>query len=298
MMQPSLLQRIARRLDKTLASAFFLDQWVILTARQQHFRSMRWEAFRPLLPDKDRYWGDPFPVQRDGRTYVFVEEKVYAAGRGHIACLELDGDGRLVSQAVALQRDYHLSYPFIFPHGDGLFMIPESAANRSVELYRCARFPDRWELVRPLLRDVYAVDATLLEHDGVTWLFANVKEPGGSSLNALHLFRAESPLAEKWVPHPRNPVVRDLGSARPAGRIFLDQGELIRPSQDSLRRYGHSLKFNRITALTAEHYGEQLVASFAPRGGRVRATHTFNQAGGLTVIDAVLRRPKWNWGSG
>ena len=31
MMQPSLLQRVMRRLDKTLASAFFIDQWVILT---------------------------------------------------------------------------------------------------------------------------------------------------------------------------------------------------------------------------------------------------------------------------
>ena len=191
-----------------------------------------------------------------------------------------------------LEREYHMSYPFLFEHEGALFMMPETAANRTIEVYRCARFPDRWEFSKTLMRDLYAVDATLLQHRGRYWLFANVREPGGSSLNALHLFWAQSPLADLWTPHPRNPVVQDIGSARPAGNIFLEDGQLIRPAQDSSRRYGGSLRFNRITTLTEEDYGEETVAVFAPGGGKVRATHTFNQAGGLTVIDAVLRRPK------
>ena len=148
---------------------------------------------------------------------------MYATGRGHIACLELDEDGALASQQVVLQRDYHLSYPFIFEGGTELYMIPETAANRTVELYRCERFPDRWGFVKVLLRDLYAVDATLLEADGGAWLFANVKESGGSSLNALHLFRGASPLADDWRPHPKNPVVQDhrLGEA---GRANIHAG--------------------------------------------------------------------------
>jgi hypothetical protein len=161
-----------------------------------------------------------------------------------------------------------------------------------VELYRCEHFPDRWEFVKVLLRDVYAVDATLLEDEGGAWLFGNVKAPGGSSLNALHLFRAASPLADEWRPHPLNPVVQDLGSARPAGRIFKQDGQWIRPAQDSRRRYGGALTFNRITRLDADGYSEERVAGFAPPGGRIRATHTFNQTNGMTVIDAVIRRRK------
>jgi hypothetical protein len=287
---PILLHRIARRLDKALASPFFIDQWVILTGRGIDYTSLRWDSFTPLIPDKDRYWGDPFVLQRDGRYFVFIEEKLYAAGRGHIACLELAADGSLISQQVVLDRDYHLSYPFVFERRGEVFMIPESAANRTVELYRCVRFPDRWELVKVLLHDIYAVDATLLEHAGKTWLFTNIRKDGGSSLNALHLYWAESPFAETWTSHPRNPIICDIGSARPAGQIFVRDGQLIRPSQDSTRRYGHSLKFNRITQLDEEDYQEETVAAFAPSGGKVRATHTFNQAGGLTVIDAVIRR--------
>jgi hypothetical protein len=290
MMQPSLLQRVMRRLDKELARRFFLDQWVIMIAKQADYRNLRWEDFTPLMPDKDRYWGDPFVIRKDGRHFVYVEEKLYATGRGHIACLELDENGALAEHRVALRRDYHLSYPFVFEHGNELFMIPETAANRTVELYRCERFPDRWGFVKTLLRDVYAVDATLLEDEGGAWLFANVKEPGGSSLNALHLFRGARADADEWRPHPKNPVVRDLGSARPAGRIFRQDGQWIRPAQDSRQRYGHALKFNRITRLDESGYNEECVASFEPRGGNIRATHTFNQADGLTVIDAVMRR--------
>ena len=292
MMQPTFLQRVRRKLDKTIAAWFFIDQWVILTGRGLGYASLSWDAFTPLIPEKDRYWADPFVVERGRRYFVFVEEKLYATGRGHIACLELDRDGRLVSQRVVLEAEHHLSYPFVFEHGNELFMLPESAASRKVELYRCARFPDTWEPASVLMEDVYAVDVTLLDHGGRTWLFANLKEEGGSSLNALHLFWGDSPLARVWHPHPRNPVVRDIGSARPAGRIFIDDGQLIRPSQDSSHRYGHGLKFNRIDQLDGENYSEHTLAALEPRGGRIRATHTFNQAGDLTVIDAVIRRAR------
>ena len=283
---------MARKLDKTLASPFFIDQWVVMTGRGLDYASLQWRALQPLIPGKDRYWGDPFVMQRGGRYYVFVEEKLYTAGRGHIACLTLDADGRLLEQHVVLERPYHLSYPFVFEHQGQVFMLPETAANRTLELYRCTQFPGQWELLKTLMTDVYAVDATLLEQQGKTWLFANVKETGRSSLNALYLFWAESPLANSWTPHPRNPVVRDIASARPAGRVFMQDGQLIRPSQDSSSRYGYALKFNRIMKLNEREYQEETVAAFTPSGGKIRATHTFNQAGGLTVIDAVIRRPK------
>lgn len=292
MMQPSLVQRLSRKLDKTFASLFYIDQWVILSARAAPYNGLRWADFRPIIPDKDRYWGDPFVVQRGPEYYAFIEEKIYATGRGRIACLTLDADGRLISRQVVLERDYHLSYPFVFEQDGQSYMIPESAEQGTVELYRCLHFPHRWEFVRTLLTGIYAVDATHLVHAGRHWLFANVREPGGSSLNSLHLFSADSLEAASWTPHPRNPIVQDIRWARPAGRIFTDRGSLIRPAQDSSRRYGYALRFNRITKLTESDYQEIPEVSFEPQGGKVLATHTFNRAGDLTVIDAVIRRRK------
>jgi hypothetical protein len=292
MTSPSFFQRLRRKLDKTVASWFYIDQWLLLTGRNTTFQSLDWSALRPLLPPKDRYWGDPFVIQRGDCNYLFIEEKLYSTGLGRIACLALDRDGNLLSQQVTLERPYHLSYPFIFEHDRDLFMVPETAGQRTVELYRCSHFPDRWEFVKDLLTDIYAVDATLLQHLGKWWLFANVKVPGGSSLDALHLYSAADLVGESWLPHPLNPIVKDLRSARPAGRIFTENGNLIRPAQDSSSRYGYALKFNRITALSETDYEEVPVSSFTPRGSPYLATHTFNQDGDIAVIDAVLRRRK------
>ena len=292
MTQAPFLRRALRRLDKTLSSLFFLDQWVIMLARGGSFDSLQWSSFQPLIPDKDRYWGDPFMLASDDRYYVFIEEKIYATGLGRIACLTLDRDGRLLSNQVVLERPYHLSYPFILEQGGEIFMLPETAANRSIEIYRCVRFPDRWEFFKTLMKDIYAVDGTLLQYKKRYWLFANVKEENGSSLDALHLFYADSLFSDNWTPHSHNPVVKDLHSARPAGRIFVQAGRLIRPSQDSSRRYGYALCFNHILKLTETEYAETALSEFRPAGGKMLATHTFNQAGELTVVDAVLRRPK------
>ncbi len=292
MRRPSLLQRLSRKIDKTIAEQFFIDQWVILVGPRTDYRSLDWAVLQPLIPPKDRYWADPFILQRDGCYYLFIEEKLYGTGLGRIACLTLDPQGRLTSQQVVLERPYHLSYPFVFKHEGELYMMPESAANRTVELYRCTHFPERWELVKNLLSDVYAVDATLLQHDGKSWLFANVKEPGGSSLDALHLFYADDLLADEWHAHPRNPVMQDIRASRPGGRIFMHEGQLIRPAQDSARRYGYALKFNRITSLSETDYTETTEAAFTPAHSKYLATHTFNQEGEVTVVDAVLRRRK------
>jgi hypothetical protein len=289
---PTPMRRLLRKLDKTWASLFSLDQWIVMAARDLDFRNLEWSAFHPLIPQKDRYWGDPFVVAREGAIHVFVEEKMYATDRGHISCLTLDTDGRLVEHRVVLESDEHMSYPFIFEHAGETYMLPETAARRTVEVFRCTHFPDRWEHAATLMQDIYAVDSTLLKHQGRFWLFSNVRERGGSSLNALHLFWSEDPLSASWTAHPGNPVVHDLGSARPAGAIFYEDGVIVRPAQDSTRRYGGALKFQQITALEEDRYAERTLATFAPPPGRFKATHTFNRTAGWTVIDAVLRRAK------
>jgi len=120
-------------------------------------------------PAEDRYWADPFIVTRENQTHIFIEEKMYATGRGRIACLTLDDHGNLQSHQVVLERPYHLSYPFIFEHRGETFMLPETAQNRTLEIYHCARFPDQWELAAVLMNDVTRW----------TRLYFNVKTNGG-----------------------------------------------------------------------------------------------------------------------
>ena len=247
----------------------------------------------PIIPPKDRFWADPFPVYRDGRHYLFFEEYPYATARAHISMMELGPDGRWGPVVEVLRRPYHLSYPFMFEWQGEWYMLPETGANRTVELYRATSFPHGWELDRVLLSGLHAVDATLAEIGGRWWMFVNVAEEGAFTWDELHLYHAPSPLGP-WTPHRRNPVKSDVRNARPAGRPFQQDGVWYRPAQDCSVRYGYALVVNRIDRLDEEEYRETPVSKLLPNWlPDMMGTHTINAAGGLTVVDAWIQRPRF-----
>lgn len=291
----SLLWDVGRRAaTERLDRALYLDQWMLAYKLKKKSREMETSFHRltPVIPPKDRFWADPFPVEHEGRHYIFIEELVYSRGRGWISVMPIDEKGRWETPVKVLERDYHLSYPFTFRHDGTWYMIPETQANRTVEMYRCKRFPDEWEPHSVLLKDVDAVDATLAEVDGRHWLFVNIAERGAPNYDELHVFHSSSPFGP-FTPHPMNPVRSDVRLARPAGKLFRWNGALHRPAQDCSRRYGWAITFNRIDKLTPTEYIEHEVSKVLPTWHpNLVATHTFNFEAGLTVVDGRLRRPK------
>jgi hypothetical protein len=292
-MNASFISRFLYRIWKRFRSFFFLDQWIILIAPSTGYKSLAWKDFKLLIPPTDRFWADPFVWVYENSYYIFIEELLYSTHRGWIACLTLDKNLDVTSNQVVLERPYHLSYPFLFEHAGQLYMIPETGKNNGIELYRCTHFPDQWEFEKTLIGNICALDATLLEAHGRWWLFANIQEKGGSSWDTLHLYYADHPLSDHWKPHPLNPIVKDIHFARPAGRVFFDNGKLIRPSQDCSIRYGYAINFNQIVTLTETDYVESCERTFKPmRKISIHATHTYNDMAGVTVIDAIRRRRK------
>ncbi|HET9652560.1 MAG TPA: hypothetical protein VFP36_10230, partial [Usitatibacter sp.] len=131
------------------------------------------EGFHRLQPPKGWFWADPFPIQVDGRNYIFFEELPLGASKAHISVVEIDREGRASKPVKVLERDYHLSYPFLVEDGGRLYMIPETANNRTVEIYRCVEFPAKWKLERVLLADVFCADTTLHRDGDRWWMFTN-----------------------------------------------------------------------------------------------------------------------------
>ena len=189
-------------------------------------------GFRALEAPPGRFYADPFIVRNPTGAHLFVEDGPLGGGPARIVALDLDSNGRLRSApCVALEASTHLSYPFVFQDDGEWYMLPETAATGTVELFRARRFPDAWERHAVLLRDIRSWDPTLLRHDGRYWLFATVAASGASDSDELSVYWSES-LVGPWHPHPRNPVVSDARHARPAGRILVDGGSLVRPAQD------------------------------------------------------------------
>jgi hypothetical protein len=91
-----------------------------------------------------------------------------------------------------------------------------------------------------------------------------------------------------------NPVVTDVRIARPAGRIFIRDGKIYRPSQDCSGRYGNSFDINQINILSETDYSEANILKVRPdwESGLV-GTHTYNYSKGFTVIDAYKFRKRF-----
>lgn len=289
-----LAKRFVERRRIKLKAKLYHEQWLLLfsfgaTAPGDY------RGFKKLVPPRDRFWADPYVFRRDDRYYVFVEEYLYATHRAHLSVLVLKQDGTHTAPVPIITQPHHLSYPHLFTWHGELYLVPESKANRTIEVYRCTEFPHRWTLETRLMENVDAVDATLLEHGGRWWLFANlVENRGASSWDELYLFSADSPLSNTWTPHPANPIVSDVTRARPAGRIFLKDGKLYRPSQNSAYRYGYGLNINEITELTESRYSERVVARTEPTWDpEIFGVHTLAADGGLTVIDGLRRCSRW-----
>jgi len=272
-----------------LEYAFFFDQWTLA----YRFRTSSTDPnnsfyrFNHLVPPKDRFWADPFPVNFEGKYFIFFEEHLYQDNKARISVMEVSrlGPGDPVP---VLKRDYHLSYPFVFCWNEHYCMIPETAANKTIELYTCDSFPGEWKLEKILFEGVAARDATLFELDGVWWMFVAMADTDSS--DELHLYYSSSPLGP-WRPHNKNPVKSDVRNSRPAGRLFYWNGDLYRPAQDSSQGYGYGMTINRIVRLTRDEFVEQEVSKVQPQWRPdLRGTHTLNICEDLTIIDCLVRQ--------
>jgi hypothetical protein len=248
-------------------------------------------GWRDLPDDRRRFYADPFPIEQDGRLFVFVEDFAHALGYGVISAVEFGAAGPLGVPRPVLDTGSHLSYPFVFEHRGTVRMVPESVATGTVDLYRAESFPSRWVKEATLLTGIEASDATLLEHDGRWWMFATVRA-GGAFSDALHIWSAPE-LLGPWQAHRGNPVLVDIATARPGGRVVRRNGRMIRPFQDCTDGYGAALGLAEVTRLDDEGFAQRVDAVLRP-GPKWpgRRLHTLNRAGRLECIDgsATARR--------
>ena len=277
-----------RVVQRKLNDARRQHQWFVGVRRRTgdrlpHEDPRQWSA---VLPPPDRSYADPFVLRDGADTYLFLEELLHLSGRGRLAVGRLDGDGELLGLEPILPCDHHTSYPYVFRHDDRVFLIPESCATRRVMLFAAVRLPTEWEPVAPLVEGVDAVDATLHARDGLFWLWLTHGDE-------TFLYSSDR-LVGGWAPHPRNPVVSDVRTARGAGRPFLHGDRLIRPSQNCAERYGGRVVFNEVVVLTPDAYVERPCGSLGPdwAGPGNLAAHTYTFDGDWEATDGLRTFPR------
>jgi len=300
-------RRVARVLRRTICEGVSVVakrtcmymQWFIAVRRSSNLNLLpgNMDGLQVIRPPGDRYWADPFLIAEDNKQYIFFEDYRLDKQKGLISYVCCSDDGQCGEARVALETDYHLSYPFLFRWRGQIYMMPETSEAGRIEVFRAVDFPHAWTREAVSMEGVSAYDPTLAEYNGKFWLFISGVANGTQNFD-LWLFYSDCPFGP-WRPHPQNPVVSDLRRARPAGSIFAHNGRLYRPGQDCSRIYGGAVALNMVETLTTERYAETTVGRIGPEWmpGNV-GTHTFNQSGSLQVIDGRVWVPKWGkpWG--
>lgn len=208
---------------------------------------------------------DPFLVRDGATTHMFFEVLNIENGRGEIGLASSTDLATWDYRGIVLREPHHLSYPHVFAWEGTYYMVPESHATGSVELYRATDFPMRWERVDTLLTGAPFSDSTLVHHDGRWWLFSETGAPFQN--DTLRLYVADA-LRGPWAEHPRSPIVAgDKHTARPGGRVVQHDGRLLRFAQDCVPHYGVQVLAFEITELTPTSYAERAVELTPPLNG-------------------------------
>jgi hypothetical protein len=241
-------------------------------------------GFKPIdLPQGSDSMADPFLLDRDGRTWLLFEETRPGVASGRLACVELRENGSCGGMEIVLERDGHLSYPCVVPNRNELFLLPESAGARRVDLYRFSRFPGEVELVATLAEDFPAVDTTPVFLEDRWYFFTTTPHPFMETL----LFWSDR-LDGCWHLHPSSPVSGSVRNSRSAGNLFWRNGRLFRPTQDCSVRYGYAITLNEILRLTPAGFEERRV-QWAPPAWMpgLLGTHTWNESSRWQVLDGL-----------
>lgn len=266
----------------------FSWQLRINNIRDSNYCQDDFSTFKAINPPRRLFWADPFIIADENNYYVFVEEFIYKTNKAHLSVLQLNCDGHLIKSEKILERPYHLSYPFVFKIDGTYYMIPETNQNKTIELYKCCDFPYIWKFEKYIMENISGTDTTLFHYENKWWLFTTIDQTGGvsSCSTELFLFYSDDPIMGKWVSHPLNPVVSDESRARCAGKIFIDDGKIYRPSQDCSIRYGRGLNINHITKLNEQEYNEVLLKEIKPDWDpKLKGVHTINSDKDMIIID-------------
>jgi hypothetical protein len=247
-----------------------------------------------------RTLADPFLLRHEGEWFMFMEVVNRSRRCGEIG-YATSPDGRHWSyQAVVLREPFHLSYPVVFEHRDAIWMIPETAQDHSVRLYRALEFPTQWRLETRLLEGHGYTDPSVLQHEGLWWMFVS-----RHTCEDLLLYYAEE-LTGPWRPHPQSPIIyAQPQKARCAGRPVYLNGRLIRFAQDCGEEYGRRVRAFRIDRLDREQYQESELPEspvLGPSGGGWNAEgmhhidlHAQTDGSYLAVVDGWRKVRDVGW---
>ncbi len=233
---------------------------------------------------KSVYHADSFGFLKEDQYHIMCEEYDYKSAKGFITSFQVDRNSfEVQKKTTALEKNYHLAFPFLFEHEDKQYCIPENSDGNSIDLYKYDLLTGKLLFEQTLIENLKAVDPALFFHKGYWWLFFTDKV---STNERLHIWYSKKMLGP-FTSHANNPVKVDIRSSRPAGNPFVLGGKLYRPAQDCSIRSGRRICINEVVSLTPTAYIEREFSILHPdsTSENPKGMHTFCVTDGAVIVD-------------
>lgn len=274
-----------KQLYKTIInSKLYTDSWYIAYRRKSSNIIKDKSSKFNVIENASKCWAaDPFVVEVEGKIFIFAELYDYTRGRGVIGYYELDNLEK--KWRIAINEPYHLSYPHIYQKGNDIYLMPEAIASQSLYCYRAISFPDKWEKLEPIRKNVRYADTSIFEwKDKELALTYRMLENGQYDLVLLDL---QDQTKDKVI------ELTDIDLRRPGGKICSK--ECIRVAQNCREGYGKGLIFYHYNIDQYGNYTEKEIERLSPeqmtlsKNLYLDGMHTYNVSEHYEVIDIKTR---------
>ena len=266
--------------SRVLRKLFIGGEWGI------GYRTKDDKEFTIIDTPKGVWFADPMLFEFEKKHYLFAEVYEIKKRRACLGFFEFV-NGKPEFRGKIIENNYHMSYPCVFQYENNIYMIPESSANLSLELYQAVDFPTIWELSCVLGKNLCLVDSTFFLHNGNPYLLSYEKVKTGWDLVIFLLnLKGEKGIKEIERKHYNSNI------GRPAGNIVDIAGEYIRPAQNCQRKYGESIiqyQLDSIIPYSEKKIGEITIKDISIEK-KIERVHTYNEDSEYQVIDFFVEK--------
>lgn len=262
----------------------FADSWNIAYRKKSSDIIHDKDSKFTVIENAPHSWAaDPFIIEEKGRTYIFAELYGIVKGRGVIGYYELGTDSSKWKPVII--ESWHLSYPHIYRDNKEIYIIPEANESETLYCYHAIKFPDRWEKLGLIRKNVRYVDTSLF-----TWnekKMALTYKIADNDHYKLMLLDIAEPKNDKEI------EISDIELRRPGGQ--MNSENQIRVAQNCLHGYGEGLIFYKYSISDDGRYSESEIERLSPyqlcysKKMYLCGLHTYNTSEHYEVIDVKTR---------
>jgi len=239
-----------------------------------------------LKNPKNSFLADPFIIEHNKENYIFVEEYNLEIKKGVVSVYKIfKNNSQRVG--VAIEENFHLSFPFIFEYESNYFMVPETSDAKEIRIYKCEEFPLKWKHEKSIFKNIRSADPIIFKHNNLWWLMTSFSNTGHGIESELQIFYSENgPLTNQWISFKKNPVIIDPALGRNGG--FLKQNnKIFRVAQSfGFNTYGKNIHIQEIITLNQDNFVEKNFARINLEfSENLIGMHHLNNNNNFTVYD-------------